>query len=85
MNKLQSIVNKWLCENLGHNWRYKNYSQHIKANGDHYDYLASRKCLRCREYGYYITSWEPGLKSDLDNELNYYATKSIVLDNIIYN
>ncbi len=48
-----------ICNIVGHKWRYQDYSNWIKENGDPYDFKASRTCMRCRERAYFYDSWVP--------------------------
>lgn len=48
-----------LCNIVGHKWRYQDYSNWIKENGDPYDFKASRTCMRCRERAYFYDRWVP--------------------------
>ena len=47
-----------LCKLLGHNWRYKDYSNWMIANGEEYHFKASRNCLRCNQNEYLYKAWE---------------------------
>jgi hypothetical protein len=47
-----------LCRIFGHNWRYKDYSNWIKENGDDYDFKAVRSCTRCHQREYLYKEWQ---------------------------
>jgi len=53
----QAIAN-FLCLVAGHKWRYKDYSNWKKENGDHYDFRASRICSRCKQNEYLYDEWK---------------------------
>ena len=47
-----------LCKLVGHTWRYKDYSNWMKENGDCYDFTAVRKCSLCDQKEYLSdTKW----------------------------
>ena len=50
------------CKIVGHSWQYKDYSNWMKENGDHYDFKASRKCSTCDQYEYLSDKWEKQVK-----------------------
>lgn len=47
-----------LCRFIGHNWRYKDYTNWMKENGEKYDFRASRKCTRCNLHEYLYEDWQ---------------------------
>ena len=52
----KKLANK-LCYVFGHLWRYKDYSDWMKENGDSYDFKASRNCSRCNQQEYLYSDW----------------------------
>jgi hypothetical protein len=64
------------CNLLGHRWRYKDYTNSIKPNGEKFEFSASRFCSRCREHGYLYDEWKSESKSALDYLNDCYATKT---------
>ncbi len=67
-----------LCKMMGHNWRYKDYSNWIKENGDKYDFKASRNCIRCNQNEYLYSEWQTAdQKSPHDLERDAYAFKKL--------
>lgn len=46
------------CELLGHDWQYKDYTNHINANGEKYEFSESRQCLRCEVNQYLYSDWK---------------------------
>lgn len=48
---------KPLCKFIGQRWRYKDYSNWMKENGEAYDFKASRHCLWCDQHEYFSGSW----------------------------
>ncbi len=89
---LQSIVNhkmvdkarSYLCHRFGHRWRYKDYSNYIKPNGDKFDFTASRNCVRCDQYAYYYKDWKTQEKSEHDYENQYSYSDTIIIDSVVY-
>ena len=77
-------IKKELCKFFGHRWRYKDYSNYIKPNGDDYDFKASRFCRRCNQYAYFYDRWQNQEKSKLDFESNSRTLKKLDIDNKIY-
>ena len=74
---IQQTLNT-LCKLIGHSWRYKDYSNWIKDNGDRYDFKASRKCSRCAQKEYLFQDWEiANQNSPLDVELDSQASKHL--------
>ena len=55
---LYSLAGNYVCRVLGHNWRYKDYSNWMKENGERYDFKATRKCNRCLQHEYLYDQWE---------------------------
>jgi hypothetical protein len=56
-----SLINKannTLCRLIGHSWRYKDYSNWMKENGEKYDFKATRKCSRCHLHEYLYEEWQ---------------------------
>ena len=49
-----TIIN--ICNLVGHSWRYKDYSNWMKENGEKYDFKAARKCVFCNRYEYLTTN-----------------------------
>lgn len=67
-----------LCKLIGHSWRYKDYSNWMKENGDSYDFKASRNCARCNQHEYLYKDWEiKSKKSPHDSERNSHSTKQL--------
>jgi hypothetical protein len=54
------------CNVIGHSWRYKDYSNFIKPNGEKYDFTVARWCSRCHKRSYYNGKWLDSNKSKLD-------------------
>jgi hypothetical protein len=54
------------CNLLGHSWRYKDYSNFMKANGEKYDFTIARHCTRCQKRSYFNGKWVDGNKNKLD-------------------
>ena len=52
-----------LCKLFGHTWLYRDYSNWIKENGEQYDFNASRKCARCKQYEYLDGTWKASNKN----------------------
>jgi hypothetical protein len=63
-----------ICKHFGHRWRYKDFSNYMKSNGDKFDFLASRKCIRCYQHAYYYAEWENEERSELDVESDFYLS-----------
>lgn len=78
-------LNKKICSHFGHKWRYKNYDNYIKANGDKYDFQASRTCKRCKELNYYYQNWIAEPKSVLDFQSDFYSTRYIRINKMLFN
>lgn len=60
MNIEKSIWQKFkikFCELIGHDWQYKDYTNHIKANGEKYEFTKSRECNRCEINQYFYLEW----------------------------
>jgi len=77
-------IKSWICDIAGHRWRYKDYSNFMKANGDPYDFEASRTCTRCNQYAYFYKSWKNEEKSVLDCERDFHSSQEISINTIIY-
>lgn len=75
---------KQICNLFGHRWRYINYSNHMKENGDKYDFKAARKCTRCYQQAYFYNEWVVEKKSLLDYESSYFSTSRISINNTQY-
>lgn len=60
-----------LCVLLGHSWRYKDYSQWMKENGEAYDFKMSRFCNRCNQHEYLYTGWV------IENKNTFYDIQGI--------
>jgi hypothetical protein len=87
MSKNKSILNLIaikLCKRYGHNWLYKDYSNHMKWNGDKYEFRASRRCSRCNQNSYFYTEWKNGDKALLDTESDYQELSQITINNVTY-
>jgi hypothetical protein len=80
---LNTIANK-LCKHFGHHWSYKDYSNHITANGDKYDFRASRHCSRCGQNAYFYSEWKNENKAALDTESGYFSLRKIIINKIVY-
>lgn len=71
-------LTKPICKIVGHKWRYKNYSNWIKENGDNYDFTASRNCARCDQNQYLNSEWKTAdRKSPYDLERDVHAVKQL--------
>jgi hypothetical protein len=84
---LQSLFRKIivkLCHHRGHYWSYRDYSNHIKSNGDSYDFIAARTCTRCGQYAYFSTDWKNAEKSLHDYESNFYASRKLTINGVRY-
>jgi hypothetical protein len=46
-----------ICHLLGHKWRYKDYTNAVKADGTKYQLSQVRKCMRCDEHEYKYDKW----------------------------
>lgn len=76
-NLTQKTLNT-LCKLVGHNWRYKDYSNWMKENGDSYDFKASRNCIRCSQKEYLYEYWKiSNRKSPYDMERDSYSLKQL--------
>jgi hypothetical protein len=74
-----------ICNVIGHNWMYKDYSNWMKDNGETYPFKASRYCTRCNQIGYLYNHWETVAKKSPDDlERDYFACKKISIDDVIY-
>ena len=61
-----NIISKTLntvCKLFGHTWLYKDYTNWIKENGDHYDFKAARRCTRCKQNEYLYDTWKADRKN----------------------
>ena len=58
---------KFICKLVGHNWRYKDYSDWIMNNGEQYAFKAARKCIRCSQNEYFSSEW---IESPKDHRLD---------------
>lgn len=76
-------IQKKTCQLFGHNWKYQDYSNYIKSNGDKYDYTASRHCVRCNQYSYFYKSWKMEEKSPLDFSCYFYGINKKEIDKLI--
>ena len=71
-------ANNTVCRFIGHNWRYKDYSNWMKENGEKYDFKASRKCTRCHTHEYLFDDWQVVEKpSSYDVEKDSRSLKSL--------
>lgn len=77
-------VRNWLCVRYNHRWTYKDYSNYMKSDGSRYDFVASRRCIRCNQHAYYTTMWKNAEKSRFDYEAEYFSIDSIMLDKVTY-
>ena len=74
---IQKTLNS-LCKLIGHNWRYKDYSNWMKENGDKYEFSASRNCIICHQNQYLSTGWiMASQKSPLDVERDSHSLKQL--------
>ena len=80
---LNRIANK-LCSRFGHRWLYKDYTNHIQADGSKYNFRASRNCTRCNQHAYYYTEWKVESKSVMDFQGDYYSLPKIEINKVIY-
>ncbi len=60
-----------ICNIAGHNWRYQDYSNWMKENGEPYDFSASRTCFRCKQRAYFYKEWV-----ESNEKLTQYDVKS---------
>ena len=56
---------KFLCIFIGHKWRYKNYSNVLKADGTKHNYTSVRKCFRCMKRQYLYSEWKDEIQGIL--------------------
>jgi len=77
------IANK-LCEIFGHRWLYKDYSNHIQADGNKYAFKASRCCTRCSEHAYFYSEWIAETKSKTDHQGDYFGVREIEINKVVY-
>ena len=82
-HKLQQIKGL-MCNLMGHRWRYKDYSNFMKENGEQYDFAASRICTRCNQNAYFYKIWKNETKSILDCERDFHSSQQISINSIIY-
>lgn len=69
---------KAICKTIGHNWRYKDYSGWMNENGDEYEFIASRNCIRCNQHQYFYKEWEiKREKSPYDVERDSMSVKQL--------
>ncbi len=47
----------------------------MKANGDKYDFTASRVCTLCRKHGYFYDEWQSEKKTKLDFQSDSQSAK----------
>lgn len=67
-----------ICGIVGHNWRYKDYTNWMKENGDDYDFKASRKCLMCHQVEYLFEDWKAeNVRSHYDVKGDSHALKQL--------
>jgi len=65
-----------ICKLTGHDWRYKDYTNWMKENGDNYDFKASRFCSRCNQIEYLYSVWVGSdQKLPHDVEIDAFAVK----------
>ena len=80
-NQLNPIIHKTLnsiCKLIGHNWRYKEYSNWMIDKGDKYEFTVSRNCFLCNQIEYFSNEWKIAkLKSPLDVESDSYSVKHL--------
>jgi hypothetical protein len=67
------------CNVIGHSWRYKDYSNFIKADGSQYDFTMARWCWRCHKRAYYRGNWEYSEKNKLDFVSDAFSTRMLNL------
>jgi hypothetical protein len=65
-----------VCQVAGHRWRYKDYTNWMKEDGNSYDFKASRQCVTCKKHGYYfhnrwIETNSKNMKYDIINDECY--------------
>lgn len=83
-HKLFKQPKVYLCDKMGHRWRYKDYSNYIKSDGDKYEFVASRNCTVCDQYAYYNKGWENREKSSYDFENHNFYTDNVIIDSVLY-
>jgi hypothetical protein len=79
-----SVIANKLCSRFGHRWLYKDYSNHIQADGSKYNFKASRNCSRCNQHAYYYAEWKVELKSRIDFQGDYFSSPKIEINKVIY-
>lgn len=82
--KLSRLTSLLFCRMFGHRWRYKDYSNYMKTDGEMYDFRASKSCKRCSRQAYFYDNWRTETKSNLDFESDYYERKTININNVKY-
>lgn len=83
-DKIYKRITKKLCMLFGHRWLYKSYSNYIQANGEKYDFKASRSCTRCQEHAYYYTEWKVEPRSTMDFQSDYFSVPEIEINKVVY-
>ena len=69
-----------VCKLIGHNWRFKDYSNWMKENGDNYDFKASKSCSRCNQREYLYNEWKAEReRSRYDVQRDVYSLKQMPL------
>lgn len=54
MKGIAKDLSEMVCQVAGHRWKYKDYTNWMKEDGNPYDFNASRYCPTCKKHGYYI-------------------------------
>jgi hypothetical protein len=81
---MKKKIKERFCRVFGHTWRYKDYTNFIKSNGDKYDFRASRNWLVCMQHAYFYDGWQNEGKSRLDYTGDYYLLNEISINSILY-
>ncbi len=53
MKGIAKDLSEMVCQVAGHRWKYKDYTNWMKEDGNLYDFNASRYCPTCKKHGYY--------------------------------
>ena len=51
-------VKTTLCKLFGHSLMYKNYSNHMKSDGDTTEFSESCESSRCQQHHYFYNVWK---------------------------
>ena len=53
MKGIAKDISEMVCQVARHRWKYKDYKNWMKEDGNPYDFNASRYCPICKKHGYY--------------------------------